>query len=298
MPNVVATGGTDLNAAYQIEEFQGVSGLILESWGPSARNADYNDALEVIIERLQSMSVCEIGVNVISRDLVELLPSFAERAILLDSTSSVSLRARGAREIRLEIGRAQASLKVDPSKSGGNRTKRILLHSTDLTPSDWSFVASSAVTPFEAQIPIIPAGNQSPESFSQMTVVIERDAGVRAWILRTAGGVCELCRLPAPFLDTEGVPFLEVHHVIPLATGGPDTITNAVALCPNCHRELHHGTERNFKLQRLYEQIPRLIRSTGENKGANKVSVPLQQCSSLIQHQPRDQAGPPLVGLP
>ena len=95
-----------------------------------------------------------------------------------------------------------------------------------------------------------------------MTVVFERDAGVRTWILHTAGGVCELCRLPAPFLDAEGVPFLEVHHVIPLATGGPDTITNAAALCPNCHRELHHGTERNFKLQCLYNQIHRLIRAT------------------------------------
>jgi 5-methylcytosine-specific restriction protein A len=261
MPNITAAAGADLNASYLIEEFQGVSGLILESWGPSARNADYNEALEVIIERLQSMSVGEIGVNVISRDLVERIPSFADRAILLDSTTSVSLRGRGSRVIRLEIGRAQASLKVDPSKPGGNRTKRILLHSTQLTPSDWHLVASSSVAPAATRIPVIPTGNPSPNSFAQMTVVIERDPGVRTWILRAAEGFCELCRQPAPFLDAEGVPFLEVHHVIPLATGGPDTITNAVALCPNCHRELHHGKERNFKIQCLYDQIHRLTKA-------------------------------------
>lgn len=265
MPNVVSAAGTNFNASYQIEEFQGVSGLILESWGPSARNADYNDALEVIIERLQGMALSEIGVNVISRDLVDQFPNFTERAILLDSASSVSLLGRGPREIRLEVGRAQARIKVDSSKSGGNRTKRILLHSPHLTPSEWNMVATLAFaksSSFEPEAPSIPAGTQSPKSFTQVTVVIERDAGVRTWILRTAGGVCEFCKQSAPFLDADGLPFLEVHHVIPLATGGPDTITNAVALCPNCHRELHHGAERHIKLQHLYDQIGRLIRTT------------------------------------
>jgi 5-methylcytosine-specific restriction protein A len=268
MPNIAATAGNDLNAAYQIDAFQDVSGLILESWGPSARNADYNAALDDIIERLQSRSLGEIGVNVISRDLVDQFPSFTERAILLDSTSSVSLLGREPREIRLEIGRAQARLKVDASKSGGNRTKRLLLHSTHMTPSDWSVVASPAVASspvFKPLLPAIPAGIQSPKSFTQVTVVIERDSNVRTWILRTAAGICELCGQPAPFLDAVGVPFLEVHHVIPLASSGPDTTTNAVALCPNCHRELHHGAERIMKLRNLYDQIPRLIRAISQN---------------------------------
>ena len=268
MPNVAATAGNDLNATYHIGTFQSVSGLILESWGPSARNADYNEALDVIIERLQRRSLVEIGVNVISRDLVDKFPSFSERAILLDSTSSVSLLGREPREIRLEIGRAQARLKIDTSKSGGNRTKRILLHSTNLTPADWKAVVSPATNSspvFKPLLPTIPAGSQSPKSFTQVTVVIERDSGVRTWILRTAAGICELCGQPAPFLDASGEPFLEVHHVIPLASGGPDTTSNAVALCPNCHRELHHGAERIMKLKNLYDQNPRLIRATSQN---------------------------------
>ncbi len=36
-----------------------------------------------------------------------------------------------------------------------------------------------------------------------------------------------------------GVPYLEEHHVIPLNEGGDDSINNAVALCPNCHRKIH-----------------------------------------------------------
>jgi 5-methylcytosine-specific restriction protein A len=28
-----------------------------------------------------------------------------------------------------------------------------------------------------------------------------------------------------------------------LSDGGRDTVDNAVALCPNCHRECHHGKD-------------------------------------------------------
>lgn len=36
-------------------------------------------------------------------------------------------------------------------------------------------------------------------------------------------------------------PYLEVHHIIFLAQGGDDTVDNAEALCPNCHRRKHYG---------------------------------------------------------
>ena len=35
--------------------------------------------------------------------------------------------------------------------------------------------------------------------------------------------------------------FLEVHHITPLSEGGLDMLENACALCPTCHRRLHHG---------------------------------------------------------
>jgi 5-methylcytosine-specific restriction protein A len=39
-------------------------------------------------------------------------------------------------------------------------------------------------------------------------------------------------------------PFLESHHLIFLCDGGPDTPDNTAAVCPNCHRNLHHGIDR------------------------------------------------------
>jgi hypothetical protein len=50
-----------------------------------------------------------------------------------------------------------------------------------------------------------------------------RSAGarVKAWVLKTARGKCECCQMAAPFVDTDGLPYLEVHHIWRLADGGP-----------------------------------------------------------------------------
>lgn len=82
-----------------------------------------------------------------------------------------------------------------------------------------------------------PQGNCHPASTSFAITQYQRDAAVKAWVLQQANGKCESCDQPAPFNGSDGQPFLEVHHVRQLADNGSDTITNAVALCPNCHKE-------------------------------------------------------------
>jgi hypothetical protein len=88
-----------------------------------------------------------------------------------------------------------------------------------------------------------PAGNPSPERSDprESKGAFKRDPEVIVWVKQRAGGICELCEKEGPFLDRYNQPFLEVHHIVPLADSGPDTTDNAVALCPNCHRECHHG---------------------------------------------------------
>lgn len=77
------------------------------------------------------------------------------------------------------------------------------------------------------------------------TRVYERDPQVSAYVKKRAEGKCDLCGEGAPFADKKGSPYLEEHHVVRLADGGSDSIDNAVALCPNCHRMIHVlGTKR------------------------------------------------------
>lgn len=105
-----------------------------------------------------------------------------------------------------------------------------------------------------------PVGIKEPEkSYSQVTN-FNRDPKVKAWVLREAAGKCECCGSDAPFTTAEGEPFLEIHHLRRLADGGSDTVENAVALCPNCHREMHYGINKSELVTSMYNKLSRLVR--------------------------------------
>jgi 5-methylcytosine-specific restriction protein A len=74
-------------------------------------------------------------------------------------------------------------------------------------------------------------------------IVYERSKAVRIYVLRRANGVCEGCGSPAPFKTTAGRPYLEPHHIRRVADMGPDHPGWMAALCPNCHRRVHHGED-------------------------------------------------------
>lgn len=84
--------------------------------------------------------------------------------------------------------------------------------------------------------------NPKPRQIITRQINFIRNPYVVAEVLERAGGFCENCLKPAPFLkDKDQKPYLEVHHKKPLSEDGDDTVDNAVALCPNCHRHAHYG---------------------------------------------------------
>ena len=96
-----------------------------------------------------------------------------------------------------------------------------------------------------------PRGVGNPSRSRRAITVVGRDPEVQRWILQSADGHCELCGELAPFAKPNSIPFLEIHHVRRLADGGADVPDNAVALCPNCHREAHHGARAEAIATRL-----------------------------------------------
>ena len=83
---------------------------------------------------------------------------------------------------------------------------------------------------------------QMPERMQATCVVYRRNQDVVAEVLLRANGICEVCTKPAPFQRrADNSPYLEVHHKVQLAHGGHDTVENAIAACPNCHRQAHCG---------------------------------------------------------
>ena len=89
----------------------------------------------------------------------------------------------------------------------------------------------------------VPQGNATPKKYTYAETRVERNLQVYAYSLARAEGRCELCKKPGPFISNRtALRYLEVHHIKPLSQGGADTVENTIALCPNCHRECHHGT--------------------------------------------------------
>lgn len=84
--------------------------------------------------------------------------------------------------------------------------------------------------------------NPEPRKIWQKVAVFVRNPDVVAEVLQRANGKCEACGKAAPFRRrSNDTPYLEVHHCKQLSDGGDDTVENAIALCPNCHREKHFG---------------------------------------------------------
>ena len=95
----------------------------------------------------------------------------------------------------------------------------------------------------ENRLKRIASAKKNPERIRVYSYTYKRNPDIVAEALARASGVCERCKNPAPFTRaSDNSPYLEVHHVVPLVKGGEDTLENVVAICPNCHREMHFGT--------------------------------------------------------
>lgn len=110
-------------------------------------------------------------------------------------------------------------------------------------------IAKASKDPRDKRLHRLAAAAKYPKIVTVTTTAFERNPDVIAEVLHRAAGVCESCSGPAPFARLrDGTPYLEVHHRIPLSTGGMDTVENAIALCPNCHRRNHFGPKDNDEL--------------------------------------------------
>lgn len=102
------------------------------------------------------------------------------------------------------------------------------------------------------------AEDQPIKSFTQVSVYI-RNPHVSLLTKKRANGYCELCNDSSPFLSRSGEPYLETHHIVQLSDNGVDKLYNCVALCPNCHKELHYGELSEVKQKAVTEMLYRAL---------------------------------------
>jgi len=102
-----------------------------------------------------------------------------------------------------------------------------------------------------------PKGVKTPVQKTIATLAYYRDPRVVAWVLQQADGICEVCGEQGYETDS-GIAYLEVHHVVPLSEGGPDTTSNVIATCETCHGKLHRAKNREELKANLYRNLARL----------------------------------------
>lgn len=102
-------------------------------------------------------------------------------------------------------------------------------------------VKKSRSLPKEERRKRLAEANKIPEKIqASECTTFKRNPDVIAEVLENANGYCGYCKNYAPFIRrSDNTPYLEVHHIVHLAKGGEDSVENAVALCPNCHRKAH-----------------------------------------------------------
>ncbi len=97
--------------------------------------------------------------------------------------------------------------------------------------------------------------NVAPKRRSQEATTYDRDPIVVALRKRLAAYQCEVEGCQSEQFHTEsGALFIEVHHLVPLADGGPDILENTVAVCPTHHRLLHHDKHRQLVASQLLQK--------------------------------------------
>jgi len=82
-----------------------------------------------------------------------------------------------------------------------------------------------------------------------------RSKAVRDYVLLRSRGECESCHEPAPFKRLDGSPYLEPHHTTRVSDGGLDHPRFVGAVCPTCHREIHHGIDGRRRNAELIEYL-------------------------------------------
>ncbi|OQP58737.1 HNH endonuclease [Niastella populi] len=138
------------------------------------------------------------------------------------------------------------------------RNKFIIDDNYEPTPEDDKLKQRTKQLRRKINLIVRPTGQPKPQKTETTITVYYRDPAVRAWVLEKANGKCEACGSDAPFFLPDEYPFLEVHHMIPMALGGPDTIENTIALCPNCHRRSHLSKDKESFNNEIYKKVSRL----------------------------------------
>jgi 5-methylcytosine-specific restriction protein A len=178
-----------------------------------------------------------------------------DQAIQLAYSDQLPVRVILCDGVRRDLG--------DPNSSASQVQRR------ELDPVSWAVTQYNSNTGdatltrgaipnlYTDQFDLRTQNDSPPDKHPVSGLAFNRDSKVRDRVRSRARGKCEFCNEPG-FKMADGRVYIETHHVIPLSEGGLDIDENVVALCPNHHRESHHGGKRDSLKKTLLDHLSSL----------------------------------------
>ena len=187
--------------------------------------------------------------------------SGVERVRALRGDDALQLAVKDQLPIRVIVitGRRRAK----PTEKASRVEARLLDPvSWRVTQYDWKTggcVMTRGAEQFLDQFSILNETGGKAERREVSGTAFVRNPFVRTNVLIRAKGKCDWCGEPG-FTMPDGKIYLETHHVISLSEKGLDSESNVAALCPNHHREAHHGEKRDEIQKTLSEKLANLYK--------------------------------------
>lgn len=105
---------------------------------------------------------------------------------------------------------------------------------------------------------------------------------LRNFVISRANAQCEICGLPAPFNTPDGLPYLELNHIVPTRDGGGDTPQNLIAICSNCHRKEQVATTNRLEHKKLMLLAKKWTQSKSEINRVELIEKLIKQSDGEI----------------
>jgi HNH endonuclease len=237
--SIRSDAGGILNSDISIQNHEGHFGLVIESRGgakgkSNERNTNYMEALEVIIERLQDAGITTVQVYVVAR--CQKHWPMEDRIIQVNGTNKIDIQSATSEELRLDFGRAIRNKFPDPSKTGHNSTRRILI-CAPLTTIGWkAIIRGNAVPDDEINAkdvsisdPFNPSDVDDAKEIAFGAITIRRgQPKFRRDLIKAYNGKCAVT-------GTAIIPLLEAAHIVPYQGKKTNHISNGLLLRADIH---------------------------------------------------------------
>lgn len=238
--NVISNTNEILNAEVSLKTIEGIYGLVMESRSGAKRslherNTDYSIALETLLKRLIDTGIETVRIYVVSANAMRIW-SIEERAIEIEGKIDIVIKGSNPNELRRQISTAQQNKKENPSSTGGNPTKRILINA-EISNDSWQIIihGNTTAAPISEEEIIDREDNFDPTSIEESNEKVSRAISLRRGQAMFRKKLLKAYDERCAITDTNFVPILEAAHIIPYQGARTNHIANGILLRTDMH---------------------------------------------------------------